>query len=526
MSKLADIFRPRGYGADDDGVVVPMPLPATRTDGAGVLANGGWAAPDAADPVPAVELHRSEENEALHRLLVDTRRKIDDLDHLKSALDDMVLPFRGAMRALDQERVLSANLSRQLSEKAAANDKLCDELQHAETKSRLLEAEAENLRDAVDQAREFGYASESARALLGDEIKRRDAKIAALERQLDQEALQRRNLAETYHALQEQALHAEKRIAEMQAALVEAGEKIEALKQDKRSLWHSAEQAREQSERMTRRVADGEGALSAIRGELGKVETRYAEICAERNRLADAVDELRAQQLAESQGFDRQQEALQARVAAAERQVAEMRQRLIERTEEARSFICKAAEATIARATAERRLAALQVSQGLRGADKDESDEARTALSEYLRALNLKSREMALAGGAEKMAALSERPGQPAAAQRPPDAGADKRADGPVAGSRGNHVQRPDITKVLDDARSANVRLESEAASLGAGLLAGPGTAERFIPEAFETGLPINRSGTVRAGRLGYEAGLVAQLRRPLEEDDPGRSVA
>ena len=162
MSKLADIFRPRIQEIEGGGVVVPMPRASTRAKGAGHPAAGGafreetardeGAAPDMTGRQDAgvrrieeTAAHRSAESEALHRLLVDTSRKITDLDSLKNALDDMTLPFRGAMRALDQERALSNNLSRQLGEKAAASDKLRDELQHVENRTRVLQAEAEIL---------------------------------------------------------------------------------------------------------------------------------------------------------------------------------------------------------------------------------------------------------------------------------------------------------------------------------------------------------------------------------------------
>ncbi len=515
-----------------------MPRASLKASGAGIPAAGGAAGDDSParnlPTPPEAWVRRSEESEALHRLLVDTSRKIDDLDAVKSALDDMVLPFRGAMRALDQERALSANLSRQLGEKAAAYDKLRDELQHAENKTRVLETETEGLRDALDQARVSGYAMESARALLSDEIKRRDEKIAALERQLVQEVHQRRSLCEGFRTMQEQAFQAETRITELQDALGEAGQACEALKHDKRSLWRSAELARDDAERMGRRVAEGEAMLSAIRVELGKVEARHVEVCAERNRLADAVDDLREQQEAGRQRLSGRIEALEARAAAADQQVAEMRQRLIERTEEARAFICKAAEATIARASAERRLAALQVSQGVRGQGDDDPTETRTALSEFLRALNLRSREMALAGSAEKLAALTERKRSLAADSQSQRAGAGKGIEDVMAALPGDRQQRGEIEDALEAARKANARLESEVASLRSGLEDAAGAAaspNRVMPDKVATkppqiASPKPRSGTAHGGALAYEAGLVAQLRRHPEEDDPARSVA
>ncbi len=486
--------------------------------------------------------HRSEESEALHRLLVDTSRKISDLDSLKSALDDMTLPFRGAMRALEQERTLSNNLSRQLGEKAAACDKLRDEVQHGKNRARVLEAEAESLRDALDQARESGYAIESAHALLSEEIMRRDEKIAALERQLAQEASQRRTLSDNIRALQEQAYKAEARMSELQDALTESGQACERLKQDKRSLWRSAELARDEAERVGRRLADGEKMLSAIRAELGNVEARHVEICAERNRLADTVDEMHAQHEAERQRFNGRLEALEARAAAAERAVAETRQRLIDRTEEARAFVCKAAEATMARAAAERRLSAFQVAQGIGERGDEDPNESRTALSEYLRALNLKSREMALAGSAERLAAQTDRKRLQASAGEGTRPGTVKEIeDIMTALAARDRGPRGDLDDALDTARRANVRLENEVASLRSGLsdLANPPTIA--IPVKAETALhreeppvreratpelPGHRIGTASQGALAYESGLVAQLRPPSREDDTPRSVA
>lgn len=561
MSKLADIFRPKIQEVESGGVVVPMPRVSMKAKGAGhptagravrdEMAREDSAArnvavrQDAGLRVEEAGVHRSAESEALHKLLVDTRRKISDLDSLKHALDDMTLPFRGAMRALDQERALSSNLSRQLGEKAAACDKLRDELQHAENRTRVLEGEAESLRDALDQARESSSAVESTRALLGDEIMRRDEKIAALERQLQQEVSERRSLGESFRSLQEQAFHAGTRMSEMRDALAEAEQACDALKRDKRSLWRSGELARDEAERMGRRVAEGERMLSAIRVELGKVEARHAEICAERNRLADAADELREQLETERQRSNGRFEALEARAAAAERAVAETRQRLIERTEEARAFICKAAEATIARAAAERRLAAMQVAQGIGERGDEDPTESRTALSEYLRALNLKSREMALAGSAEKLAALTDRKRLQAAEGERPRAG-NRIEDVMTALAAHGREPRSDIEDALDAARRANARLENEVAGLRSGLgdmaglpaIAMPSKLETAPPKAepskrerakSERNLPEppkSRIGAASHGSLAYESGLTAQLRRPSGEDDVPRSVA
>ena len=374
------------------------------------------------------------------------------------------------MQALDQERRLSSDLSRQLGETAATCETLRGELQRARHTTRVLETEAENLRVALESARETGSAMERAQAALGEEIRRRDAHIAALERQLEQEALQRRSLGDNHRTTQEQLLRAEKLIAELQSALAGADQKCEALTSDKRALWQAAEQARDEAARLSRRLAEGEGALSDTRADLGRVEAGYADVCGERNRLAEIVQELREQHNSECKTLNGRIEVLQSRATATERLVAETRQRLIERTEEARAFICKAAEATIARSSAERRLAEVEVTQGLRARGSNEPAELRTALSEYLRALNLRSREMAMSGAAEKLTVLSERNGRLAADSVALRAGTEKRVEDVVSALRDERVSQSEIEGALDAARRENARLENEVASLRASL--------------------------------------------------------
>ena len=64
------------------------------------------------------------------------------------------------------------------------------------------------------------------------------------------------------------------------------------------------------------------------------------------------------------------------------------------------------------------------------------------------------------------------------------------------------------------------------ASRLSAGLSADPVKVEPFIPEAFEDVRPKDRGAKARTAGLAYEEGLVAQLLRSPEENDPGRSVA
>jgi hypothetical protein len=158
--------------------------------------------------------------------------------------------------------------------------------------------------------------------------------------------------------------------------------------------------------------------------------------------------------------------ALQSRAVAAERLVTDTRQRLIARTEEVRAFVSKAAEATVARDAAERQLAEMEVLHGRRARESGEPGRERTAHAELLGALNVKSREMSLAGAAEKLAALTDRNGHPAADSRAMRGGFDRRNEDPGPAFEVAPAKRVEIKAAQDAVGDGNERLEDEIASL------------------------------------------------------------
>jgi crescentin len=471
MANLADIFRLAQPEAGDESAVASLPIPppfgdqCTGSDDAEAIVEVGRARSNVEARL-RMDAPISGENEKLQHLVLHTRQKIDELDAIKQAFDDMMEPLGAAMHALDDERLLTRNLAGQLDEKTAGYEKACDALYQAEKKIRQFESETENLQGALDHARAVGRALESRQVELGDEINRRGGQIGELERQLEQETARRRNLDENCRALQEHVDRAEKRIAELQGNLTASQEKCALLDDDRRSLRNSLDQALGEIARLNRRLNESESTAASVRADLGKLEASYAEMSNERSRLAAFLDELSEQRQAECQMLNERIAALQSRAAAAERLVAETRKRLIARTEEARAFICKAAEAAIARGTAERQLAELEVLQGRRVRQAGESERARTALSEFLRALNMTSQEMSLAGANEKLAALSDRHGRLEADSRAMRSSFSGRSEVPNPAFDLDRGKRTEIETALDAARKDNERLEDEIANL------------------------------------------------------------
>jgi crescentin len=468
MAKLADIFRLEMQEAEDENVIVPMPmtpqLRGKRTDDDADGAVNDDRAGGGDDALVGAGVQIGRESEALHLLVMNTRRKIEELEQIRQAFDQMAVPLSAAMRALDQERLLSKNLASQLDEKTSGYDKLRDELQRAENKIRRYESETEDLQSALDQAREAGRALERRQNELAEEIKRRGGQINELECRVEQEMAQRHSLTENCRTLQEQLARAEKRVVELQGKLTTADEKCELLDDDRGSLRDSLDQAMNEIARLNRGLVESESTAATARADLGKVEASYAEMCNERSRLAAALHELGEQRQAESQMLNERIAALQSRAVAAERMVADTRQRLIARTEEVRAFVSKAAEATVARDAAERQLAELEVLQGRRAGQNGEPERPRKDLAEVLGALNVKSREMSLAGAAEKLAALADRNGHLAADSRATRGNFDRRSEDPAF--EGDPAKYAEINSAPDASRKGDARLEDEIAGL------------------------------------------------------------
>ena len=104
-------------------------------------------------------------------------------------------------------------------------------------------------------------------------------------------------------------------------------------------------------------------------------------------------------------------DALQSRVATAERLLSEARQNLIFRTEEVRAFDLKSLETSIARNGAEERLTQIEAMQEARERHIKDLERARAALTERDNAMvkTLKAWEAALVRAEEMIAMLTER---------------------------------------------------------------------------------------------------------------------
>ncbi|HMF26006.1 MAG TPA: hypothetical protein VKG24_28315 [Pseudolabrys sp.] len=475
MAKLSDLFGRKSITAGAD-----------KLSGRLVGRNGNGGDPISVENLSDVGSRMGEENEVLRNLLTDTGRKISELDDLKEAFDKLVTPFNSTLRALEQEKSQTLNLSGMLAEARTAYETLRTEFYQVERKATVLEAEVERLREDLELSREATRALESNRLELTDDINARRAHISELDRQLAHESIQRRAVAEARRALQEQLDAAEKRIVELEGELAAAREKLTLLEDEKRSLQIAVDQALNETARLTRRLTESENTLTATRAQLGKVESSFAEAHAERGRLGAALDEAKEQHQAERNSLNMRLDALQSRAATAERLLSEARQNLIARTEEVRAFDRKSVEATIARNNSEKRLAQIEAVHEARERQIRDHEQARIALTERNNALTktLKLRETGIARLEEKIAALTERNGHLEADIQVSRTNIEKRIEDLNSALQRERMERAVVEGALEAARKDNFRLQSEVAALRSTLRRGATLDETPVPPA------------------------------------------
>ncbi|MBV9346431.1 MAG: hypothetical protein JOZ70_03730 [Pseudolabrys sp.] len=416
-----------------------------------------------------------EENEVLRHLLSDTGRKIGALDELKDAFDKIVTPFNNTLRALEQEKSQNLSLRGLLAENRSAYESLRTKFYELEKKATAQEAENDRLREDLELSRETLRGLESARSELNNRIASQNAQLGDLERQLATESTQRRSLSESNRVLNDQLDASEKRSLGIESELAAARERIALLEQDRATANAALEQAVNESARLNRRFTESEAALAMARTQLAKLEANFAEAHAERTHLAAALEETKEKHAVEANGLQVRLDALQSRAATAERLLAETRQNLIARTEEARAFDRKATEATIARHSAEKRLSQIEGLHEARERQIKDLEHSRLALVERSNSLTktLKLRETGLARAEEKIQTLTERSGRLEADIQIGRTNVEKRVEDLTASLQRERMERAVVEGALEAARKDNSRLQSEIGGLRAAVRRG-----------------------------------------------------
>jgi crescentin len=209
-----------------------------------------------------------EGNETLRNLLLDTDRRLLALDDLKEAFRNLVEPISSALQTLEQEKTDNVALRNSLAELRASHETLRAESLAFERKAVGLENDNENLRHQLAVAQQTARELESDKADLTSDLIAARSEIANLTSQLAQESANGRALAQANQILADHGSAADKRIVELQGEGGLVREKALLLEDDKSSLQAALDQTLAESARLSRRLAESDGALTAARARL------------------------------------------------------------------------------------------------------------------------------------------------------------------------------------------------------------------------------------------------------------------
>lgn len=354
------------------------------------------------------------ENESLRNLLFDASAKIDELDGIKRLVGKLVDPVGKALRAIEAEQVEKAALQTVLNNTRTAYGKLRNELSELEKKTAADDAECRRLRHELSTALGQLKAAETARAELATDNAARRAQIAQLEARLAQEAGERKALAAEKRRFNERLQANEKRINALESDLNGARQRLLIADDEKRAHQAMLDRASSEAAALARKLAENDAGLKAAQSRMRHVEANFAELSAERNRLAGALDEANERHDQEQTRLRMHCEALQARMQTGEKLLGEAREHLLARAEALSATDRRLNEVVVERDGLQARLAQREAELITRESALQELDLSRNDLRERASALAraFGAKEDALAQAAETNGALNQRIGK------------------------------------------------------------------------------------------------------------------
>jgi crescentin len=437
---------------------------------------GGKAAGDAAMPsADEMATRVGKEHEALRTMLADAARRIGGLDLVKEAYEKLSEPIVKTMQALEHEKVHNAALQTLLAGVSAAHDKNRSELQASKQRTVALESANEKLRSDLERALEVARTIDAARLKLVSELAAKRDQIGNLERQLAHESTERKRFAEERSTLGQQLSEAEKRIVQLETEAAIGREKGVLSEAELRSLRKSLDETVAEAARLSRRLTDSDNNLAAAHTQIAKVGTAISAATAERDRLANALDDANGRHQGETHSLNVRLEAMQSRAQAAEKLLAEVRQSLAARTEEARDFDRKNVETTLALNAAGKKIQELEAAMAALEGSLHDREQANETLTERNNGLtrNLRERESALSRAEEYVQAMTDRIAKLEADMEASQAAYEKRIEEINVVLQRERMERSMAEGALESARRDYALLHRDYTTLHAGLESG-----------------------------------------------------
>jgi crescentin len=490
MSKLSKLFgrkQPESGSEALSGVTALSTISDSGVDGL------------EADSFADVGVRLGEENESLRNLLIDAGRKINEFDEFKDAFIKIMEPANKALRSLEVEKSQNISLRRNFSQVRATYETLQVEYREIEKKASTLKGENERLRHELDLSRQAVRDLESTRTELTNELTSKRAEIVELERHLERETAQVRAFSEDNQTLRDQSAMADKRIGLLEADLAAARDKVVLLEDDKRSLQILLDQTNGELTRVTQRLTDTDNALTIAKTRIVQVEGTVAEIETERNKLVAAVDEANERYRSGYSALNMQVSALQARAATAEKLLAETRQNLVARTEEARNADRAAMESAFGRNKAEKKLTEMEASREAQDAQVRGLEQSRATLVERATALlnTVKKREAQLTRAEERIQLLTDRVEHSEADLQASRQAFEKRIEELSGTLERERLEHSVVEGSLEAARKDRAQLQRELTRLQATLRRGALAEEKESSEPQKSEAAATASGGV-----------------------------
>lgn len=410
------------------------------------------------------------QNEGLRGMLVETSRKFEELDALKAMFGNIVSPVSDLLREVEQEKSQNAGLRNLLADIRGHLDTARATLAQAEKERTALQQDNASLRHQFAAVQQEAQGLEALRVELSNEVATQRGRIGQIERQLSAETSQHQALTDAHRQLNDQFQIADKKNVRLDSEMRGLQEKLVLAGEERQSLQASLDQAIAETARVTRRLSETESLLAAARGKIAELETAMAEGEAGRNALQLRFDETSEQHQTELAALSNRLGSVQSRAGASEKLLAETRQALAERTEEARDWERKTAEAEAARVAAEKKLAQIDATNEALEQQMAELTQSRATLMERSGSTGktLKLRETALLRAEEKIALLAERLKQSDSDHHAAREAAEKRLEELNAALHRERMARAVAEGALNASRRDFARVQQEIADAGA----------------------------------------------------------
>lgn len=350
------------------------------------------------------------ECEALRNLIIEAGCKINEIDELRQSFVNIVDPAEQALRALEQEKTVNITLNRRLAALRTAHQTLLAKYDEVEDKRETAQTDKERFRLELEEEQRAARELKRIKAELTNDVAVSRARAISFEQQLADQALRIKTLSEDNQRLRNLSIEAEAKLNASDSELRATRENLSILQGENQSLQKSLTAAVTESTTLSQRSTESDTALTAARARVQQLETAFAAIEAERDKLTAEVADLTERQRNMHGKLQAQVEALRARSAMAEKLLANTRQLLGTRSDEARGSNRHATDAKRARDAAEARMREMEAALKAQEDQTRETERARIVLLDRNAALvnSLKSYDARLAEAEEQRLATTE----------------------------------------------------------------------------------------------------------------------